>query len=121
MKLFKKLTALFLILAMLMPCTALATDYSSQISSIMSSFSLGNIRADSAYQQQANGAYRMVELLEIIALEKGCSSSSVSSIMSSFSLGNIRADSAIQQGANGLYRCVELLELIARKWNNPFI
>ena len=37
MKMSKKLIAFLLVLVMLAPCTAMAKDYSSQISSIMSS------------------------------------------------------------------------------------
>lgn len=109
------LLALMLVLGMTF--SASAAGYSSRISSIMLDFSLSNSRADSAPQQQVNGAYRMVELLEIIAQEKGCSSSSVSSIMLDYSLSNSRSKSAAQQSVNGLYRSVELLELIAKKWD----
>ena len=86
---------------------------SSTVSSIHSSFTTGNIRAKSAPQQEANGAYRCVELLELIAARVGVSSATISSIHSSFTTGNIRANSAEQQKANGLYRMVELLEAIA--------
>ena len=73
----------------------------------------GNNSATSAPQQEANGAYRCVELLELIAMQVGGSSSTVSSIHSSYVRGNNSATSAPQQLANGLYRCVELLEVIA--------
>lgn len=86
--------------------TALAGKYASDISSVMSAYSSGNIRASSAPQQEANGAYRIVELLEILAYEKNCDASSVRSVMSSYRSGNIRANSAPQQLANGLYRSV---------------
>ncbi|MBE5767801.1 MAG: hypothetical protein E7335_11730 [Clostridiales bacterium] len=120
MKRKRKLWIACILLVSLLVCcmpSASALGYSSEISSIMSTFSLQNIYADSAPQQQVNGSYRTVELLEVIAHEKGCSSSSVSSIMSTFSLQNIYADSAVQQAVNGAYRTVELLELIALKWD----
>lgn len=103
-----------LVIVCLMASNALAAGYSSSISSIMSTFSYQNIMASSAPQQQVNGAYRMVELLEVMAKESGCSSSSVSSVMSTFSYQNIMASSAPQQAVNGLYRSVELLELITK-------
>ena len=68
-KTLKSLTALLLALIMTasMTCGALAEDYSSKISSIMTSYTLGDIRASSAPQQAANGLYRCVEMLELIA------------------------------------------------------
>ena len=55
-----------MVLLVCMPFGAMARDFSSEISSIHSSFVSGNRRADSAPQQSVNGAYRCVELLEII-------------------------------------------------------
>lgn len=61
--------------------------YSSDISSVSSSFILNNYSCDSAPQQEVNGVYRCVEMLNIIAgaLDtRGFYSSSVSSVMSSY-------------------------------------
>ena len=81
-------------------------------SSVMSSFSTQDILANSAVQQQVNGFYRTVELLDLIARDMGINTSSV---MSSFSTQDILANSAYQQTVNGTYRTVELLDLIARE------
>jgi len=89
--------------------------YSSEISRIMSNFSHRDTMANNILQQHVNGAYRMVELLSIMAREKGCSSSEVSRIMSNFSHRDTMADNINQQLANGVYRTVELLNLIALK------
>ena len=101
------------LLCLTLPFSAFAGSYSSTIQSIHSSFVSGNRSASSAPQQAVNGAYRCVELLEVIAAEYGVSSSSISSIHSTFSSSNRSASSAPQQLVNGLYRCVELLEVIA--------
>ena len=85
------------------------------MSDIHSSFVSGNRSADSAPQQLVNGNYRTVELLELIALQLGCSYSDVNEVHSSFASGNRSAGSAVQQSVNGLYRTVELLELITLK------
>lgn len=64
----KKLVSLLVALMLCMTSLpALAASYSSQINSIHSSFISGNISANSAPQQQVNGYYRCVELLETIA------------------------------------------------------
>ena len=85
----KRIISLILLLCLLLPCaTANAGSYASDISSVMSSFRLNNYSCDSAAQQEVNGSYRMVEMLEIVALEFGAASSDVSSVMSSFRLNN---------------------------------
>ena len=104
------LLTIILALALLAPQTELAGSYASTIRDIHSSFVSGNRKADSAPQQQVNGAYRCVELLEVWAYQVGVASGTVSDIHSSYVSGNRRADSAPQQLANGLYRGVELLE-----------
>ena len=58
--------ALALILCLSCACASAGT-YTEAIRSIHSSFVSGNNRATSAPQQQANGMYRCVELLESIA------------------------------------------------------
>ena len=103
MKTGKRFVALVLVLMMFLalPAESLAGSHSATIASIHSSFVSGNLRANSAPQQAANGAYRMVELLEVIADEYGVSASIISSIHSSYVSGNLRANSAPQQLANG--------------------
>ena len=116
----KRFCSVLLIVCLLAVCpSAFAARYSSDISGVMSDFVINNYSCDSAPQQQVNGTYRTVELLELIALKLGCSSSSVSSIMSSFSINNYSCKSAPQQVVNGTYRTVELLELIALKVGAP--
>ncbi len=85
--------------------------YTSQISSIMSDFSYQNTIANNINQQICNGTYRTVELLNILAKQKGCSTSS---IMSDFSYQDTVADNIFQQICNGTYRTVELLNIIAK-------
>ena len=77
-------------------------------SSIMSDFRVQEIMASSAYHQTANGTYRTVELLNLIATDMKLDTSS---IMSDFRVQEIMASSAPQQTANGTYRTVELLNL----------
>ncbi len=63
-----------------------------------------------------NGAYRMVEMLAIIAYELdsfGTYSSMIRDVLDDYDSGNRSASSAPQQLVNGLYRCVELLAVIA--------
>ena len=110
----RRSAAAFLTVCILFMCAAsCAGSYSSTIADIHASFVSGNRSASSAPQQIANGAYRCVELLELIAAEAGVSSTTIQSIHSSFVSGNRSASSAPQQHANGMYRCVELLEAIA--------
>ena len=85
--------------------------YASQISSIMSDFSHRDMMANNIYQQICNGTYRTVELLNILAKQKGCSTSG---IMSNFSHRDTMADNINQQICNGKYRTVELLDAIAQ-------
>ncbi|MEG0126338.1 MAG: hypothetical protein RR816_09680 [Clostridia bacterium] len=61
--------ALSLIMCLTLCTAASAKDYSSEISSVMSSFVTNNYSCDSAPQQAVNGTYRTVEMLEIIAKE----------------------------------------------------
>ena len=98
-----KVLACILMLCLIMTTviSANADSYASDISSVMSTFSYQNIMSSSAPQQEVNGAYRMVELLEIMAKEKHCDSSKISDIMSTYSYQNIMASSAVQQLTNG--------------------
>ena len=70
----------------------------------------------SAPQQEVNGLYTCVKLLNIIALEKdsfNLNSSRISTVMSTFSTSNSSCDTAPQQIVNGYYRMTELLYIIA--------
>ena len=73
----KRLSVLLsvILLAMMVPQAALASSYASTIYEIHSSFVSSNRSASGAPQQQVNGAYRSVELLEVWAYEIGVSSS----------------------------------------------
>ena len=51
----------------LLPLGAYAGSYSSEISFVMTSFTLNNYSCKSAPQQEVNGTYRTVKMLEIIA------------------------------------------------------
>ena len=60
---------------------------------------------------------RCVELLELIALEYGCSAGETASIMADFNSFDSSASNIFHQQLNGHYRCVELLKLIANEIN----
>ena len=72
--------------------------------------------SSSAVQQQVNGLYTCVKLLNIIASEKdllGENSSRISTVMSTFSTNDSSCEYAPQQVVNGYYRMTELLYIIA--------
>ena len=78
--------------------------------------STNNKACTGAPQQEANGAYRMVEMLAIIAYESdssGMYSDLVSSVLDDLSTNNKACTGAPQQLANGLYRCVEMAAIVA--------
>ena len=56
-----------LLLCLCLPLNGLAGSHTAAIQSIHSSFVSSNRSASSAPQQQVNGLYRCVELLEVIA------------------------------------------------------
>ena len=69
-----------------------------------------------APQQEANGAYHMVEMLSIIALEldsSGSYSDTISGVLDDMSTNNSYCSGAPQQLANGLYRSVEMAAIVA--------
>jgi predicted RNA-binding Zn-ribbon protein involved in translation (DUF1610 family) len=91
-------------------------SYAAEISGVLSDMSVNDVGTDSAIQQCANGAYRLCNMLEIIAHQldrDGSSSTEISAVMTSLKVSDISADSAVQQTANGTYRCVDLLAIIA--------
>lgn len=74
-----------------------------------------NKSASSAVHQEVNGAYRMVDMLTIIAYEKGVDSDMISNVIDSWKSNDKSASGAPQQLVNGLYRCVEFTCLIGNK------
>ena len=86
------------------------------VGDVLDDLKSNNARCSGAPQQQANGAYRMVELLAIIAMEsdtKGTYSKLISDILDDLSSNNARCSGAPQQLVNGLYRCVEMAAIVA--------
>ena len=65
----KRLLALLLTIAVLITCTVAnaASSYSDLISSVLDSMNQNNKSASGAPQQTANGAYRAVEMLSLMA------------------------------------------------------
>ena len=83
---------------------------------MLDDLSSNNARCTGAPQQEANGAYRCVELLAIIAMETdttGKYGDLISGVLDDMSSNNARGSGAPQQLANGLYRCVEMAAIIA--------
>ena len=81
---------------------------------------INNYSCKSAPQQEVNGVYRSVEMLEIIAGladKTGIYASDIRSTMSSYTINNYSCKSAVQQAVNGCYRMVELLAIIAKSFN----
>ena len=74
---------------------------------------LTNANPSGAPQEMALASYRMVDLLEIIALEDGVSSSAVTAIEELLAENNNTVSGAPQQTANGLYRAAELITFIS--------
>ncbi len=97
-----------------MPAMA-AKNYGDLVSDILDSMSTNNSRCSGAPQQAANGAYRLVEMLAVIAMEKdnGQHSDLISNVLDDMSTNNARCSGAPQQTANGTYRAVDMLAIIA--------
>ena len=98
-----------------MPAMA-AKNYGDLVSDILDSMSTNNSRCSGAPQQTANGTYRAVDMLAIIAMEldsKGTYTSLITGVLDDLSSNNARCSGAPQQLANGLYRCVEMAAIIA--------
>ena len=77
--------------------------------------SLTDANTTSAPQEMANAAYRMVDMLTILAYIEGVDSSLISNVNDTLSQNNQNLSGAPQQTANGLYRAAELLYLISQK------
>jgi len=93
-------------------------SYAAEIETVLSEKTLGDIRAKSSIQQCANGAFRLSDMLAILAqqLDKdGSSSVEIKSVLANRSLNNLSSKGAIQQAANGIYRCVDLLGIVVNE------
>ena len=87
--------------------------YSEFIDSVLDH--MANANPNSAVQEMALASYRMVDLLEIIALEEGVSSTTVTAIEDLLAENDKSTSGAPQQTANGLYRAAELISFIAQE------
>ena len=113
-----RLIAAMLFLTTLLSFTApafAAADYSELISSILDDMNTIDESCSGAPQQSANGAYRLVEMLAIIATKgnDGTYSDVISGVLNDLDTNNASCSGAPQQTANGTYRAVELLAIIA--------
>ena len=115
----KKVLCYLLTTALFVACAApacAASSYSDLISGVLDDMSSNNESCSGAPQQEANGAYRMVEMLAIIALEldsSGSYSDTISGVLDDMSTNNSYCSGAPQQLANGLYRSVEMAAIVA--------
>lgn len=113
----KRIIALFLMITLLATCAVsnAASSYTDLISSVLDSMNQNNKSASGAPQQTANGSYRAVEMLTLMAYRLDSSNSYteiIDSAIDTLNANNKSLSSAPQQTANGLYRCVELLAVI---------
>ena len=92
-----------------------AASYSDMISGVLDDLNTNNARCSSAPQQSANGAYRLTDMLAIIALEHGNSAyaSVVSEVLDDLTTNDASCSGAPQQTANGCYRMADMLSIIA--------
>ena len=72
-------------------------------------------RVPTLEHQEVNGAYRMVDMLMIIAHEMDVSSEMISGINDTYNSWDQSASGTPQQLVNGLYRSVELAYMIGSK------
>ena len=103
----KRLLSLLLSLSILLSTAvsaAAASNYSDLISGVLDDMSSNNSYCSGAPQQTANGAYRAVEMLAIIAYEldsNGSKASVISGVLEEMSSNNNYCSGAPQQEANG--------------------
>ena len=115
----KKVLCYLLTTALFVACAApacAASSYSDLISGVLDDMSSNNEACSGAPQQSANGSYRLVEMLAIIAYEldsSGKYSDLISGVLDDMSTNNKACTGAPQQLANGLYRCVEMAAIVA--------
>ncbi len=93
-----------------------ANSYSSLITGVLEDLEKNDQYTSGAPQQSANGAYRLTEMLAIIASE-GASSSAYTDLITDtldrMTTNDSFASGAPQQLANGSYRIAEMLAVIA--------
>ena len=91
----KKITSVALLIVLLLSvCTPAfaATGYSGMISEVLDDLESNNSRCSGAPQQAANGAYRLVDMLAIIAMEgdSGTYSNVISDVLDDLKSKNAR-------------------------------
>lgn len=114
----KPILCLALALTLLFACAfpASAADYAEMIADVLDTLERNNALCESAPQQTANGLYRAVDMLAIIAYaqdQNGQYASLISDVLDNLSAQNELCESAPQQCANGAYRMVDMLAIIA--------
>lgn len=84
---------------------------------VIDTWESNNSSCESAYQQAANGANRIYELLTCMALDKdnGSYKSEIADIRVEHLLQDLSASSALHQEVNGLYRAVEMACVLAKE------
>ena len=106
----KRLLVILIILTLLFSCVPAfaATSYSDLILSVLDSMEQNNRGLSGAPQQTANGAYRAVEMLSIMAHRldtTGAYSKVIDSSIDTLNANNKGLDGAPQQTANG---CIDV-------------
>lgn len=114
----KKLLSFILAVAIIISCATAnaASSYSEQISSVLDSMNENDNKVSGAPQQTANGSYRAVEMLSLMAYRldsSGVCSDVIDNAIDTLNANDESLKGAPQQTANGLYRCVELLAVVA--------
>ena len=115
----KRILSVLIVITLIFMYSASAfakTSYSELISGVLDDMSSNNARCEGAPQQSANGAYRFVEMLAIIAMsndELGLYSDIIEGVLDDMRSNDARCSGAPQQTANGVYRAVEMLAIIA--------
>ena len=120
----KRLLSLLLSLSILLSTTvsaAAASNYSDLISGVLDDMSANNSYCSGAPQQSANGAYRLVEMLSIIAMEhnSGHYGDLISGVLDDMSSNNSYCSGAPQQTANGAYGLWKCSPLSLMSWILP--
>lgn len=93
-----------------------AEEYYEMIGDILSSMGSVNQTCTGGTQMQANGIYRLVEMLALIAARVSQSDDTtdeIKDILDEWDRKNDVAGTATEQVINGAYRCFDLLSLIA--------
>ena len=103
----KRIISVILIISILTVCVPswAASNYSDMVSSVLDSMNQNNKSAKGAPQQTANGAYRAVEMLSIMAYRldsSGAYSSIIESAIDTLNSNHKHLVGAPQPTANGL-------------------